>query len=354
MASVSISAEELRRRFGGPQPVPASSAWDMAKRTWAAFTEDRILLVAGGVTFYVLLAMVPALASFISLYGLFFDPQDINRQIGQLSGLVPQEALGIVQDQATRIAAGGRSTLSFAFATALVLSLWSANSGIKAIMEALNIANEEREQRSFVWLNLHSLMLTLGAIAFLIAMMAALAVLPVVLRATGLEGAGRVLLAYGRWPVLLVVVVAALAVLYRYGPSQRRPEWRWLTWGSILAAFGWLVFSMLFSWYVGHFASYNRTYGSLGAVIAFMTWLWLSITIVLAGAELDAQIERRLGHEPAAPDRAAKRERGATGNTSLTMTWISALNSPPAIRGECRVRCAACPACPRTRSGRAP
>lgn len=309
MASVSISTEEMRRRFGGPQPVPAGETWDTAKRTWAAFREDRIPLVAAGVTFYVLLALVPALASFISLYGLFFDPQDVNRQIGQLAGFVPREALGVIQDQATRIASGGRSTLSFAFGTSLVISLWSANSGIKSIMEALNIANEEREERSFVWLNIHSLMLTLGAIAFLIAVMAVLAVLPVVLQATGLEGIGRILLTYGRWPILLVVVIAALAVLYRYGPSQRRPEWRWLTWGSILAAVGWLVFSILFSWYVAHFASYNRTYGSLGAVIAFMTWAWLSITIVLAGAELDAEIERRLGHAPAAPEPDTAHER---------------------------------------------
>ena len=302
MTAIEHSRETVRQRLGGPQPVPAEGAWALSKRAYRAFNRDRILLVAAGVTFYLLLAMVPALASFISLYGLFLDPQDVDRQIGQLAGIVPQEALSVLRDQASRIAAQGRSTLSFAFLITLVISLWSANSGVKAIMEALNIANEEREQRSFLTLNIQSLVLTLGAMAFLAAMLAALAVLPVVLQLAGLEGVGRLLLAYGRWPVLLVVVIAALAVLYRYGPSQRRPEWRWLTWGSILAAIGWLAFSALFSWYVEHFASYNRTYGSLGAVIGFMTWLWLSITIVLAGAELDAQTERALGHAPDAPD----------------------------------------------------
>lgn len=281
------------RRADTPSEVPAAGWKDILWRTWEGFQEDRILLVAAGVTFYALLALVPALASFLSLYGLFFDPQSVAGQIDSLSGLVPGGALDIIGGEASRIASQGKGTLSLTFLFTLAFSLWSANAGVKSIFDALNVAYDEEEKRSFLQLNLQSLAVTLGAIVLLIVALAALAVVPVLLNTVGLGPLAGWLIWLGRWPVLVLAVLGALAVLYRFGPSREKPQWRWVTWGSAVATAGWVVFSVLFSWYVANFGNYNATYGSLGAVIGFMTWLWLSATIVLVGAELNAELEHQ-------------------------------------------------------------
>ena len=201
---------------------------------------------------------------------------------------------------------------AFSFVFGLVLSLWSANAGMKAVIDALNIVYDEEEKRSFVQLNLQSLAFTLGAIAFILLALAAIVVLPVVLDFVGLGSGIEWLLALARWPILLVVVVAGLAVLYRYGPSRDKAEWKWVTPGGLVAAVLWLVVSMLFSWYVANFGSYNETYGSLGAVIGFMTWIWISSIVVLVGAEINAEMEHQTARDTTVgPDRPMG-QRGAT------------------------------------------
>ena len=292
-----ITTHQHGRSARSPREIPVEGWGDILQRTLAGFEKDRIPLVAAGVTFYALLALVPALAAFLSLYGLFLDPGRVARQIDGLGGLVPGGALDILQDQATRISMQGGGTLSLTFLTTLVVSLWSANAGMKAIIEALNVAYDEREKRGFVELNLQSLAMTLGAMGFLSLALASLAVVPVLLNTVGLGALAGALLAWGRWPLLLLGVLAALAVLYRFGPSREKPRWRWMTYGSAGAAIGWLSFSVLFSWYVASFGSYNATYGSLGAIVGFMTWIWLSVTIVLAGAELNAEIEDQMARD---------------------------------------------------------
>ncbi len=304
-------ADKRGRSADTPGEIPARGWGDILLRTWRAFEEDRILLVAAGVTFYAMLALVPALAAFLSLYGLFSDASRVAGQIDDLSGLLPGGALEILRDQATRIASQGGGTLSLAFFTTLAVSLWSANAGVKAIFDALNVAYDEREKRGFVALNAQSLLLTLGAIAFLILALAGLAVVPLLLATVGLGPLTGALITWGRWPLLLVAILGALAVLYRFGPSRDAPQWRWVTYGSAAAALGWLGFSVLFSWYVASFGSYNATYGSLGAIIGFMTWMWLSVTIVLAGAELNAEIEHQTARDTTEGDVEPMGERGA-------------------------------------------
>lgn len=266
-------------------------------RAWEGFGEDRILLVAAGVTFYALLALVPALASFVALYGLFFDPRQVMGQVDALAGLVPDGALQIIRDQASRIVGQGSGTLGLTFFSTLAFSLWSANAGVKSVFDALNVAYDEQEKRSFIALNLQAFAVTLRAIGFMIVALAGLAVVPFVLRFVGVGPVASSLIWLGRWPVLLVALLLALAVLYRFGPSREKPQWRWVTWGSAVAAIGWLAFSLLFSWYVASFGSYNATYGSLGAVVGFMTWMWLSATIVLMGAEINAELEHQTAED---------------------------------------------------------
>ncbi|MDQ4136115.1 MAG: YihY/virulence factor BrkB family protein [Pseudomonadota bacterium] len=281
------------RAAESPTEVPARGWKDILWRTYEEMNNDRILAVAAGVTYFGILALFPAITALVSLYGLFADATTINEHLQALSGILPGGAMEIIADQVKRIASQGGGTLGFAFFFGLALALWSANAGMKALFDALNVAYDEQEKRGFISLNLQSLAFTLGAIVFILLAVGGIVVIPVVLNFIGLGAVAEWILWLARWPALLAGVVLALAVLYRYGPSRDTVEWKWITPGSILAAVVWLIPSMLFSWYVANFGSYNETYGSLGAAIGFMTWMWLSTTIVLVGAELNAEIEHQ-------------------------------------------------------------
>lgn len=278
----STACEDSRSRGGW---------WSILKRTYAEVNKDRVQAVAGGVTFYGLLSLFPAITVLVSLYGLVADPAAISQHLAALGSFLPQGALTIIGEQVTRIAQTDQSTLGFAAVLGLLVALWSANAAMKSMMDALNIAYDTEEKRGFLVLNLVSLGFTLAAIVGLIVMFAAIAAVPVILALFNLGVAGDVLLWAGRWPAILVLIGLSLAVLYQWGPSRPDVSWRWITPGSALAAISLVVFSMVFSWYAANFANYNGTYGSLGAVIGFLIWMWLSITIVLVGAELNAVVE---------------------------------------------------------------
>jgi len=266
---------------------------DILGRVYARITECRVVAVAAGVAFYALLAIFPAIAALISIYGLFADPATIASHLDSISSFVPAGAIEVIRDEMNRVAAQGARTLGLAFVLSLGVSLWSANAGIKALIDALNIAYGETEKRGFVRLNLVSLGFTLAAIFFLLLTLALVAVVPVVLQYIGLESATEWILKIARWPLLLITISLALSILYRYGPSRNEPRRRWITWGSVIAALLWIAISLLFSWYAEDFGSYNKTYGSLGAVIGFMTWIWLSTIAILVGATIDTDMERQ-------------------------------------------------------------
>ena len=276
-----------------PGEIPAKGWKDILWRLYEEMNKDRILAVAAGVTYFGILALFPAITALVSMYGLFADATTINEHLGTLSGFLPGGATEIIGEQVKRITEHDEGALGFAFFFGLALALWSANAGMKAMFDALNVAYDEEEKRSFIGLNLRSLAFTLGTIVFVLVALGGIVVVPVVLEFVGLGPAAEWILWIVRWPVLLAIVGLMLALLYRYGPSRDEVEWKWITPGSAVAAVVWIVASMLFSWYVANFANYNETYGSLGAAIGFMTWLWLSTTIVLVGGELNAEIEHQ-------------------------------------------------------------
>ncbi len=278
------------RSARSPSQIPPRGWRDILWRTLKEFNKDNIPSVGGGVTFFALLALFPGLAAFVALYGLFADFNDAVKQIEALAAVVPHDAVVFIGAQMIRISEQRGSTLSLAFVVTLLLSLWSANNGMKALLNGLNIAYGETEKRDFVHLTLHSLAFTLGGLALLLIAVAAVVGLPVVLPA--LDDAGPIL-AVVRWPVLVLLMVVVLAVVYRYGPSREHARWRWVTWGSVSAAGLWVVASLAFSWYMSNLAHYDRTYGSFGAAAGAMTWLWMSVVIVLFGAELNAEIEHQ-------------------------------------------------------------
>ena len=280
------------RLANSPSEIPARGWRDVLVRVYENVTNHRIVALAAGMTFYSLLAIFPALAALVAIYGLFADPAKITEHLEQLNGILPGGAIDIARDQLTRVASKGSQALGVTFIVSLAISLWSANAAMKSLFDTLNVVYREEETRGFFKLNAISLLFTAGAILFALLAIGAIVVLPVALQYVGLSDAADLLL-LGRWPAIFVCVALALALIYRYGPDREEPKWRWISWGSALAAALWLAGSALFSWYAANFGNFNATYGSLGAAIGFMTWIWISAIVILIGGELDAELEHQ-------------------------------------------------------------
>jgi len=299
------------RRAETPWQIPWAGWKDIFWRTYAEISDDRLVAVAAGVVFYGLLAIFPGITALVSMYGLFADASTISEHLSLLGGLLPQGALDIVQEQIARITSKGDATLGLGFVLGLALALWSANTGMKALIDALNVIYDEKEERGIIRLNLTSLTLTLGAILSLLLAIGAVIILPLLLNYVGSSGLSE-MLGLLRWPALLVLVIVGLAVIYRLGPSRAKARWEWLTVGSLFAAVAWLVASALLSWYLANFADYNATYGSLGAAIGLMMWLWISSIVLLFGAELNSEIEHQTARDSTVGREKPLGARGAT------------------------------------------
>ena len=277
--------------------IPGRGWKDILLRVYHDISENRILLIAAGVTFYLILAIFPGIAALVSIYGLFVDPRSMVSHLDMVAGVAPGGAIDVLRDQLTRLGQQNGTALGISFAIGILISLWTATSGVKAIFDALNVVYGEEEKRGFIKLNVIALVFTVGTIVFVLLALAGVVVVPVALNYVPLPGITSVILKVARWPILFVLVACTLSVLYRYAPSRAEPQWRWITWGSVLATIIWLGASVLFSWYAANFGSYNKTYGSLGAIIGFMTWIWLSIIVVLVGAQLNAEIEHQTARQ---------------------------------------------------------
>jgi membrane protein len=284
--------------FGGTTDIPSVTAptrglKELVRHAYTNVGTHRVLALAAGVAFYSILAIFPAIAALVGIYGLFADPTSISTHLDSVADFLPGGAIDVIRDQLTRMASHGKSALGLTFVVGLGVSLWSANAGLKALFDALNLVHEAEEKRGLIKLNIVSLAFTILGIIFAILALAAVIAIPLILNATGLGGATELLVNVGRWPILFLAVALVLALIYRYGPCRPDPQWRWITWGSAFASVAWIALSILFSWYAANFGSYNATYGSLGAIMGFMVWLWMSTIVVLLGAEIDAEMEHR-------------------------------------------------------------
>jgi membrane protein len=246
------------RHSSSPLQIPWTGWKDVLWRTYEQINEDRLLAIAAGVVFFGLLAVFPAITALVSCYGLFADASTISDNLQTLALMLPDGSFQIVQDQIARVLANGQAKLGLTFLFGLALALWSANAGVKAVIDALNVVYGEREKRSFIKLNMLSLTFTAGAIAALLLMVSAVVALPLTLDRIGLATDSKTIISLSRWPLLLLVVVLALGILYR-----------------------------------SNFGNYSATYGSLGAAIGLMMWMWMSAIIVLCGAELNSEIEHQ-------------------------------------------------------------
>ncbi|HWK96511.1 MAG TPA: YihY/virulence factor BrkB family protein [Pseudolabrys sp.] len=303
------AALEPARSMDTPTPVRPRKGFAFWKgvlyRTGQSIAEDRLLALAAGVVFYGLLAIFPAITALVSSYALFADPATIRGHLDLVASLMPAGAYSIVTEQVTRIVTRTTGNLSFTFFFGFGLALWSANAGMKAIIDALNIVYGVKERRSFVWLNLVSLAFTVAALVALLMAFGAIVIVPVMLSYLPLYGYDATLLPLLRWPLLFVAVLLGLAVLYRFGPNRDQARWQFIGAGAVFATAAWLVGSALLSWYLGSFANYDATYGSLGAGIGLMMWLWMTAIVVLVGAELNSEIDRARRPIPAAEESSA-------------------------------------------------
>jgi membrane protein len=281
------------RDADSPTRIPWRGWKDVLWRTYAQIQKDRLLAISAGVVFFGLLALFPAITALVSLYGLFTKAATIGDHIAFLSQVMPGPVMNVIADQIGRVVAKGDFKLSIGFAVGLAIAVWSANAGMKAMIDALNIVYEEEEKRGFFKLNLVSLAFTLGAVVCLLLAIGAVVALPLLLDQLGLEHVTNRLVQVGRWPLLMLGILAALAILFRHGPSRREPKWRWVTVGSGLATVFWTAGSLGFSYYLGKYAHYDVTYGSLGTAIGLMMWMWMTAIVILFGAELNSEIEHQ-------------------------------------------------------------
>jgi len=276
-----------------PADIPPRGWKDIAWRTWGEISDQNIFLIAGGVTYAVLLALFPGLAALVSLYGLVFDTAQIEKQIAALSGVLPAQTRELLSQELHSLVASSNGALGFAAIIALLLAVWSASRGMSGLITAINIAYEEKERRSFLKFNLIALGLTLGLVISGVIAIGLIAVLPAAVQLLAVGSATKWLLLLVQWPLLIVLVMGGLAVLYRFGPDRDKPRWRWVSPGAIAATVLWIIGSAGFTVYVANFNSYDKTYGSLGGVVVLLTWLYLSALMVLLGAAINAQAERQ-------------------------------------------------------------
>ncbi|WP_426041798.1 YihY/virulence factor BrkB family protein [Brevundimonas sp. TWP2-3-4b1] len=298
-----------------PHQIPHKGWTDIAWRVGGSYFGDRVGFVSGGVTFFILLSLFPALAAFVTIYGLFADPNDASGRIASLYSVLPSNVAQFINAELTRLAAGSTGQLTFTLVWTLALSLWTANNGIKTLFYGLNVAYHEVERRNIVQYNLLGFAFTLTGLAAVLMTAALVVGVPIALGVFGLADEWE-RLAPLRWPLLFLGYVGALTVIYRFGPCRQRARWRWLTPGALFAATLSVIVSFIFSWYLTNFVRLD-SYGPLATAMGFLLWTWISVQVILMGAEVNAEIEHQTAIDTTTGSPAAIGERGAVMADSI-------------------------------------
>ena len=299
LASAALAAALLAVGFGRRNHQKRAAAYEAhalpprltAKKfvlsLYQRVSDDRVVAISAGVTFFMLLAIFPGTAAIMSIYGLFANTGSIHGDLSSLSNILPGGAIVVLSEQIKSLASHHQKAMGIAAIGGILFSIWSANAGIKSLFDALNIVLKEKETRSLIKLNAVSLCFTAGTLVFVLLAIAAMAGIPAFLKTVPWSGALQFVVIVGRWPVIWAVLALGIALLYRFGPGCNDIPWHWITWGSATAAFVWLIASMAFSYYAANYGTFNKTYGSLGAGIGFMTWIWISVIVILIGEEIN-------------------------------------------------------------------
>ncbi len=291
------SSKEFAERGRGrharkPSEIPGRGWLDVLRRTFQQIGEDNLSIVAAGMGFYAFMAMVPALAAVIAIYALVAEPATVAEHIESMAQVMPEQARPLLHEQLTRLTSDNEAA-GWSAVIGIGIALLGAMKAMTALITGLNIAYDEAERRGVVKLYLTAFLLTAaGTIGALVAL-ALVAVIPAVLQLLGGGETAKNIFAVARWPLLAILFMFALSVVYRYAPCRNKPQWRWVSWGAAVTTMLWLLGSAAFSLYVTSFGNYEGTYGSLGAVVVFLMWMYLTSYVILLGAELDAEMERQ-------------------------------------------------------------
>jgi membrane protein len=281
----------LGREADKPTEIPAKGWVSVLKRTKQQVKTDNVSILAAGVAFYLMLSLAPAMVAVLSIYGLVSEPEDAARHIEKLSTALPKDARSLISSQLETATSSSGGKLGIALAISVLAALWSASKGAKALIETNNVAFDEDETRGFFKIRGLSLLFTLGFIATLLIAIGAIAVLPALGDTIG--SGGKLAVNIARFPILALLMILSLSVLYRYAPDRDEPRWRWVSLGAIVATVLWLAGSAIFGIYVTRFGKFGETYGTLGAVVVLMLWLFLTAFSILIGAEINAESERQ-------------------------------------------------------------
>lgn len=291
----------MARRRGGdrrrgleadsPREVPARGWREVLGRVKEEVGRDNVSIVAAGVAFYMMLSLFPALVAAVAIYGIVADPAQVQSVIGRLEGVLPASALDLVESQLRGIVQSAPTTLGWGAALSILVALWSAAKGAKSLIAGVNLVYDEEEHRGFLRLQGLALLFTVGMVLVGLVAVALITVVPNLADMLGAAGAVAAMVA--QWVLLLVLILAGLAVTYRFAPDRDDPRWRWVTPGSVTAALLWLVASALFSWYAANFGSFNETYGALAGVVVLLLWLQITFFLILLGGELNSELEQQ-------------------------------------------------------------
>lgn len=296
--------------------APRLTAKQFVLDLYRRISDDRIVAISAGVTFFILLAIFPATAAIVSIYGLFASTKSINGDLSSLSNILPGGAISILGEQIKHLVANGGKALGLAAIGGIAFSIWSANAGVKSLFDALNIVLKEKEMRGFIKLNAVSLLFTLGMVVFVLLAIGAVVAIPIFLKSVAWSQYLEIVVGLARWPLIWAVLAFGIALLYRFGPGRNDIPWHWITWGSATAAFVWMIASMAFSWYAANYGTFNKTYGSLGAGIGFMTWIWISVIVILVGEEVNEILDSSRKPEKQAEKEAKPHPLGVSGKAA--------------------------------------
>jgi membrane protein len=303
-----------------PEEIPKKGWRDILTRVKSQIGSDHVSLVSAGLAMYALLAVFPGLTAAVAIYGVFASPADAVQHMQTIAGILPPGTWDLFARQLQTLTSQAQGSLTIAALLGILVALWGARAGMSALLVATNIAYAEAEKRHFIKQTLVSLAFTLGAVLVFLIAVAIGVVLPLGLKVLGTSGWVQLLAGALRWVVLWFMAVAGLAVLYRYGPSRKPARWRWVVWGSVIAASLWILVSVGFAFYVASFATYGKTYGALGAVIALLMWFYLSSFTVVIGGLVNAEMERQTSRDTTVGHEKPMGQRGAFAADTLGPT----------------------------------
>jgi len=280
-----------------PSQIPKKGWKDIALRVKDRLTKDHVSIVSAGIAFYFFLAIFPALAVALSIYGLIMEPAEVDQQIGQLANVLPEQAHQMISNILEKQSEKSESSLGWSLVLNTLISLWIVNNGSKAVFQGVNITYNEKDERGFFRLTALTLLFTICGIIIGFIAIAMIVAFPALIDKIGLPPTLETIIQFLRWPILALIVMFALAAVYKVAPNRKSPEFKWVSWGAIIATALWLGGSLLFSLYVNNFGSFDETYGSFAAVIILMLWFFLTGFIILLGAEINSEMEHQTSRD---------------------------------------------------------